>query len=193
MKQLSTLTLFLFTISCTEIKPREVTAYFSLDSLFDAQSNLLLSDDYRLQKSAVVNADTATALFIPDSLEWINEFQVFRDMNINKPALIGQYTPTIKPDPNSNLQILSYTAKSEELEVQQLNVYYLRQLENIKRITASSQERNSIFSAGKEAGIEFEKKDGQWKIKSFSLNGFQKMILQDSVLFVVKGTILNPK
>ena len=193
MRQVYFFFLSIITLSCGDIKPQKTDAYFSMDSLLDAQIEYLLANNLSLQKIAIANADTAEALISPDSLQWANEFEVLRALDINKPALIGRYELVKKPDPNSNLQLISYQAKSDELEVQQFDIYYLNNPQNIKWIKANSKEHNSIFTASKEAELEFDKSNGQWLLKSVSIRGFQKMILQDSVVFQVKGTILKSK
>lgn len=193
MRHLSLILFSILIVSCGDIKPQKASAYFSMDSLLDAQIEHLLANDFKLQKRAVANADTAKALISPDSLQWANEFEVLRGFDINKPALIGRYNLEEKPDPNSNLRLITYQAKSDELEVQQFDIYYLNQRDNIKWIKAKSREQNSIFSASKEVELEFDKSDGQWLLKHVLIKGYQKMILQDSVLFQVEGTILNSK
>ncbi len=189
MKNALIFLVLLTAISCSDIKPKSVTVYFSIDSLMNDQAALLIENEASLQKEAVANGDTAVSEMKPDSLSWANEFQIIRDLDINKPALIGQYRISEGEDNNSNLKILEYRAKNSALEVQTLEIYYLNKLENIKKIKVKALQSNSIFKSKKELEMKLDRIDGNLQIKEYRIHGFQKMILQDSVIFDVLGRV----
>lgn len=183
--------LVILCVSCGDIKPQETSAYFSIDSLLNSQTVILLEGQQKLQKLAIVNGDSATSILAPDSLEWANEFQLFRDLNVNEPALIGRYKISEREDLNSNLKVMSYQALEDELEIKSFDIYYLKNISDVKIITAQSKSKNSIFESEKNIRLEFDKENEDLQLKSYTSKGFQKMILQDSVVYEVRGKIIN--
>ncbi|QSE98115.1 hypothetical protein [Fulvivirga lutea] len=178
-------------VGCKEIAPRETSAYFSLDSLLNKQSELLQNEDVTLRKRAIVGNDTASNEIKLDSLGWANEFEFMRDLDINKPALIGRYNRKVVDDINSNLKVIDYSANEDNLRIRKFRIYYLDKPENIRIISAMSKESNSIFKSSKKIKLEFDEFDGQTVLTSYSLRGYQKMILQDSIVFKVDARLMH--
>ncbi|MEQ8926550.1 MAG: hypothetical protein RLO81_12095 [Fulvivirga sp.] len=181
--------IILFLVACKELTPRETSAYFSLDSLINEQSQILEKSRIKLKKRAIAGSDTAVSEITPDSLGWANEFQFIRDLDINKPALIGQYTKNVVDDPYSNLKVIDYSADEESLRIKNFRIYYLDNPDNIRIISALSSESNSIFQSSKKIKLEFDVLDGQTVLIAYALSGYQKMILQDSVKFKIDARL----
>lgn len=181
--------IFIGLFSCGEIKPQETSAYFSLDSLLHQQQSKLVSKNATLNKIVFASQDSALTSFVPDSLGWANEFQIIEELDINKPALVGRYSISKEKDKNSNLEILRYQAMDNSLEVEYFELYYLKELSDLKLIKAESSESNNIFKSSKSIEIELDHINGDLLLKSYSVKGYQKMILQDSVNFIIQGKI----
>ncbi len=185
------LLIFLATLSfsCADLKPKEVDLYFDIKSLLVEQAELLEVDKVELQKFAVVNSDTSTSTFIPDSLGWADEFQIIMDADINKPALRGQYSVSEIDDENSNLKIQVYKANKNELPIQSLKIYYLDNIEKLKRIEILQMESNSIFESTKNIILNIDEIKSQNRITDYTITGFQKMLLQDQVDFNITCSV----
>ena len=180
----------LLALACSDIEPKETSAYFSLDSLVDAQLNVLSKGSLSLEKTAYTLTDTSRVTFKPDSSQWADEMSLFRTFNINKPALIGQYSITERPDKKSNLMVQRYEANEEDMEVQLLELYYLEDLSDLKIIRSTMREDNAVFTSMKRIHLQFDKLGGTTKLKSYRIQGAQKMVLQDSASFVIKGRVI---
>jgi hypothetical protein len=189
MRPIIILLFALLTFSCADLKPKEVDLYFDIKSVLIDQSASLKQDNVELHKLAVVNGDSSSNSFVPDSLGWADEFQIISDADINKPALRRQYSISEQDDDNSNLKIQTYTAEKEDLVTQSLKIYYLDKIENLKKIEILQKQTNSIFKSTKTITIHFDEIQLESRIISYVIEGHQKMILQDRVDFNIKGSL----
>lgn len=189
MKATLFLLLAAISFSCADLKPKEVDLYFDLKSQLLEQAESLEEDKIELTKFAVVNGDSAASSFVPDSLGWADEFQIILDADINKPALRGQFTITKRDDDNSNLKIQEFKANSKDITVQYLRIYYLDEVEKIKKIEITQNESNSIFQSSKEIALHFDEIKGKNRLTDYNIKGYQKMLLQDRVDFDINCTL----
>ncbi|HNP18420.1 MAG TPA: hypothetical protein PKL31_08315 [Fulvivirga sp.] len=189
MKKLIYLCLAVGTIACSNIKSEKVAYYFSVDSLNRVQAQILLDNKAKLFKFAVVNGDTTTTTFTPDSLQWADEFQVFNHADINKPAMKGNYKISVYNDTQSNLKVKSYEAISKGTAVQSLQLYFLDNIEKLKKLEMVTHEKNSIYNSTKHLNMEFDEVKGGLRLTSYTITGYQKMILMDTVKFYLKGEL----
>lgn len=178
-----------FFSSCRKVQQIDSEQYFSVDQLVDEQIGLFLLQQSALDKLAIINNDSAQVALTPDSLAWNNEFQIIKAMDINKPALIGQYKVEQRDDPNSNLTILSYQARNKNLKIESLEIYYLNSIDNIKYIEIEGRQTNSIFELFKKVNLTFDKTNDKLMLEEYTVEGYQKMLLQDQVKFYIKGQI----
>ena len=111
------------------------------------------------------------------------------DADINKPALRGQYIISQLDDENSNLKIQEYTASSKDLAIQSFKIYYLDNIEKLKKIEIAQRESNSIFESSKNIVIHIDEIKQKNRITSYTIKGYQKMLLQDRVDFNVSCTV----
>jgi hypothetical protein len=183
----------LFVLAC---RPVENTGerYYNLDSLLQAQTQLLISTKASLTKSAYLGERKETKKFSPDSLGWIDEFGTLSELAlINKPIYRGMYSVTDEQDSKSNLRILSYAIKDKKekskIPVRDVRIYYLGSLDRIKRIEGSYNEENELYRGAHRLSIELQDVYNKTMITSYSIVGHQKMILADSVDFTIEGRI----
>src|SRR5690606_9563362 len=83
-----------------------------------------------------------------DRSAWANELDIFRRPGkMNEPASQDRYIVEHDiEDSRSNLKISSYTAKSEDLPVQFLRIYYDTEVKNIRKLEALYREKNALYS-----------------------------------------------
>lgn len=193
IKRLNIILIAIILSSCLKQSENMVVNYFNLDSMLVAQKDYLLQNKMRLDKWAFVDTDTAQNTYTPDSLGWKDELAFFNKMNINKPVLQGVYKESVENDINSNLKVKSFIPQQgADVEVQYLKLYYLKELNDLKKIEALYLENNPIYKSQRKFTLLFEEKSGQAVIDRFFVEGSQKMILKDSVKFKIEGNIINP-
>ncbi|MEQ8304370.1 MAG: hypothetical protein RIB47_13325 [Cyclobacteriaceae bacterium] len=180
------LLIFLGLLSCNEKREEgNVKKYFDIDSLINSQISMLSAARKSVQKYAKINLQGDSTLVTPDSAGWENELATFRHLDIiNKPIYKDAYTFSESKDPNSNLTVHTYRA-NRNIPIQELRIYYLNTLNNLKRLEAITSERNALFSTDRKMKIEF---DGILTL--YELSGIQKMILSDTVRFSIKSKVI---
>ncbi len=174
-------------IGCGDLKPAEVNLYFDLNDLLNQQIKTLSGSE--VHKMALVNSDTAITSLKLDSLGWADEFNIFREADINKPALRGLYELKEYNDTNSNLKVLEYQAINEAPVVRSLKLYYWNSIDKLKKIEASIVENNSIFDSEKQMKLTFDEINKQMILMNYYASGYQKMLFQDSVIFEINGKL----
>jgi hypothetical protein len=181
-------------ISCTQTEIRYKKSYFDFDSLVTQQVKSLAKSKWR--KISTLNKKADTVSIQPDSLQWSNELDAFRQLDaINKPVLKGNYTVEEKKDIHSNLTIRSFKLKITNREklkssVPFVDFYYFNQVSDLRRIVAVYEESNMLFSSRRQLSLEFEE-GTQKKLIGYKISGFQKMMLTDSVLLNIKSERVN--
>lgn len=160
-----------------------------LDSLVSRQSALLDERGFALEKNAAVNDKRQTTTLTPDSLGWSNELSVFRQLEvIERPSFRDHYVITETEDTNSNLRVLSLMADTSTVPVSYIRYYYLKTRSNVHRIEARYLETNPLYVSTRYLVLEFEESNGQRLIHRYSVEGYQKIMLADSVHFSITGT-----
>ena len=180
---------FLVLAACGGQQRTRISTYYNIDSLVSAQQQWLMTLEPLLNKTAHIDSDSSLSNFRPDSTQWANELDVFKKVDINKPTLDGLYTITVSDDTNSNLAVRTLSTDSREAEVKYLKLYYLDQLEKLKKIEALYIERNPIYASRREVTLVFDEVQNKRLLKRYKISGSQKMILQDTVKFEVDGQL----
>lgn len=182
-----------FAIGC---RPVENTGerYYNLDSLLQAQTQLLIATKASLTKSAWLGGVKETKKFSPDSIGWVEEFGTLSELAlINKPIYRGLYSVSDERDSKSNLRVLTYSVKeadkTNKAPVRNVMIYYLGSLDKIKRIVGVYQEANELYHGSHQLSIELQDIYNKTIITSYSIEGHQKMILADSVDFTIEGQV----
>lgn len=179
--------------SCDHTRSK-TSYYYALDSLLAGQSKLLSQSKASLTKEASLDRLKELKSYTPLSdSAWAHELDIFAELNdINKPANAGKYhTKKGVKDPNSNLLIYKIE-RAERAPVVFLNVYYLNNLSNIRKIEGFYYEESTLMKSSRQLAMEFQNINNKIVLTSYSITGGQKMLLGDSVQFSVTGTITLP-
>lgn len=163
--------------------------YFDLDSLVGAQISMLVAEQATLYKIAMLNSDRDSTRFSPDSLGWSHELNLVRAANFNKPVLWGLYEVETSKEPGHNLTVRTYTGP-KGVATPWLKLYYLDDLEHLKKIEGTHIHNNELLKSTRSFEVDFEDFDGRPKITHYQIKGAQKMIMQDSVNFIINGHII---
>lgn len=176
--------------SCSQ-QNEKITIYYPIDSLLNKQITFLTASKAKLLKEAEINGLQETNSFMPaDTTAWQHELDIFYALNtFNKPINLGSYTlRAALPDSTSNLLIRSFST-TKELPVKYFNVYYLDDLNNVKKIEALYSESTSLLTESRLLTLEFKDIYNKNILSHYSIKGGQKMFLGDSVQFLIRGTI----
>lgn len=172
---------------------KTTTTIFSVDSLVSAHTGYLRTANATLTKVAFIGNEKSEEKFKPDSLQWEEEMRIFRHLDvINKPVYRDVYRVTTSADKNSNLTVRRYAATVVDAPVTQFSIYYLDHLTRIKRVEARYEERNVMFSARRDLVLEFGEKERKPYLSAYSVKGGQKMLLGDTVQYIINGRISLP-
>jgi len=160
-----------------------------IEGLVEDQVELLSQGSRVLDKIADMNGEKSDSTFMPSKAGWASELEIFRELDlINKPANRDDYMiQDPLDDPHSNLHIRQIS--SNKAKVQFLKIYYRDSLNHLKRLEASLAEKNLLFGTRRNLSLEFDEEDGRPVLIRYSVSGYQKMILSDTVWFSMNGHI----
>ncbi len=187
------LLLFFFaTVGSSCSKPINTTAeLIAIDSLLDTQIERLSKQKPGLTKEVGVDKTVeSSVLEMKNSASWARELDVFRKINlVNSPVYVGKYkVEDHQPDINSNLAILSLST-DQQLPIRSLKLFFQGSHDKVRKLEATYFESNSIFSSTRNLTMEFQYFQGELMLSRYRIEGGQKMIFGDSVVYVVEGII----
>ncbi|HYG02591.1 MAG TPA: hypothetical protein VD927_09100 [Chryseosolibacter sp.] len=164
---------------------------YNIDSLLNAQVNFLTQSKAKLEKNAIIGDETERQVYTPaDSTAWSHELEIFRKLNeINKPVSRGSYLVDDGLfDPASNLTVKAFSAV-EDLPVKYVRISYSASVDKPRKIEALYDDRNQMYASGRLMTLEFHQIKDKSVLTSYSVEGGQKIILGDSVRYVIHGKI----
>ena len=179
----------LFLAACSP-EQKSNQKYFDFDRLIDDQVSELSQRKRVLDKMADMEGSKSDTTFLPSSEGWDKELEIFRALEkINKPAYRKAYSITDQvKDTRSNLLIRRYTAPSEPVPL--IEFYYQIEFSRLKKIEACLTEKNLLYSTQRVLKMEFEEgEEGHPLLIRYSMEGFQKMFLRDTVRLSMLGEI----
>lgn len=168
--------------------------YFDFDSLVTAQIKLVGLSNDSINKIAIIDGKTDVSQFMTDTAALKNELEIFRQLDvINKPLFKDAYSfEGDEKDAKSNLQVRTYRLKNSakvKSAVPYVRFFFLQDFQHLKKIESLFTESNSLYSSHRNLSMEFDDIGKTNKLKRFSISGFQKMILNDSVRFSIEGIV----
>ncbi len=178
--------------SCNHENLKYDKPYFDFDSLVHTQVQKLGEAKGTVIKKTFLNGKKDSTAFMPDTTQWKHELDSFQQLDvINKPMYKGNYLRTDLEDAHSNLLVRSYSAKIKSL-VPEVKFFYQEGFKKLKRIEAVFIQKNVLYSTSRKMTLEFDEQHGATMISAYRVQGFQKMILSDSVKFTIEGRLTYP-
>jgi hypothetical protein len=165
---------------------------YNIDSLVLSQVQYLSDKKATLHKSAIIGLQQDDSVFTPeDTLAWKNELDIFRQLDvINKPInRDGYIIDDDLFDPSSNLTVKAFSA-IENLPVRYLRIFYQESIHKPRKVEALYDDKNALYKSGRILLMEFHQIDNKTILTSYSISGGQKMIMADTVTFLIKGKIV---
>jgi hypothetical protein len=168
-----------------------IQEYYNLDSLLSMQIIRLTDNNARLYKRATVNGSAEETQMQPDSTGWARELALFREADLNKPAFSKAYSVTkAQKDTRSNLLFDKFTpVNNDELRIRSIQIYYLNDLSNIRKIEIVKKEENELFYSSLHMALNFGQLKKEVVLQSYVVNGLQKLRLKDTVSYTVEARI----
>ena len=144
-----------------------------------------------LQKIGNMDGEQDTTLLSGlDSAQWNRELQLFSSANFNKSIYRDLYEQKESADQNSNLTVRTYTyTGTKKVPVVSMEIRYLDDPSNWHGVKIKYRESNRGFQAHRDLEMNFEDMRGKYRLKDYSVNGFQKILGQDTVKFSIVGTL----
>lgn len=176
--------------SC-DVKNKQSSGYYPIDSLLDAQIGTLLKSRAKLTKQSSMSGLNSVNEYTPtDSASWEKELAILGEIDaINRPTSKGLYkVDKALTDPGSNLKVDVFTA-TENLPVHSLRIYYQNEPAQIRRIEAILEEENALYTSVKNLDLEFQDIDQLLVLTGYTIEGSQKMYLKDSVQYKIAVAI----
>ncbi len=167
-------------LSCSTT-PRAVVGseYLDLDSLLAEEISWLAQQGVALQKKVVLGDSVQVAELEGDSTVLTRELEIFLAINPAQPKYRNAFE-TQKQGAREE-----YTKVDVTGELQSFTVLYDGSA--LDRVTGIVYEETAIYTAFREFAIDFE----TGHIASFSVKGYQKMILSDTVFFSAVTNVID--
>jgi len=177
-------------LACKAPDQERITLQFNCDGLIDSQIKWLAHNASVKKFTTVGNFNEATEMS-QNQVDWKTELELFRALaNINKPIYRNTYSISVAPDPKSNLTIKSWLANGHA-PIRSLKVYYLERPDEIKKIEATLEEKNFIFTSTKIIDMEFNVMSEIPKLERYKISGVQQFLFDKPNPFSVVGDVLE--
>jgi maltodextrin utilization protein YvdJ len=160
--------------------------YFDLASFVQKQIDLLSHQSLWVEKK--IYLDGRRQEISTDSINWTKELALFREADLNSPSLVSSYD--IKEDKQA--RTLSYLAKEDRLKVREIQLVLggdgsIENI-NIEEVKIVYAENNPLYEISRKMSMKI--KNGQ--LYAYTIQGFQKVVLKDSMVYEING-VIKPK
>ncbi|NJM93291.1 MAG: hypothetical protein HC842_00315 [Cytophagales bacterium] len=174
--------LVLLSAACSQPKTEQAKtppAYFALNSYLDQNLRCLAGQNLTLRKATVLNGAREQKTFSADSATWAAELAPLRRADLSAPALRDAYNQY----DSAGWNVYQAKATAGKVKIKWLRLQ-LNDTGKLLAMDALEQERNLLFYS--ERRIELRSDAGHCPaLWSYRVQGKQKMIFQDSLLFDV--------
>ncbi|EAY28453.1 hypothetical protein M23134_04016 [Microscilla marina ATCC 23134] len=156
--------------------------YFDLKGFVQTQITWLNQQQPKVKKQVRNEGKLVTKTLAIKN--WEKELRMFINADINKAALIGTYDIVKKG------KIIKYTTKEEKNSVKEMTV----ELGNDKKVAKSVKiivgNDNALFASGTKLIIQCQNKGNDYRITTYTIDGFQKIIMRDKRPYFIHAKVL---
>ncbi len=125
----------------TSTSSQQQPDYFSLINYFENQKSLLEQENFRIKKYTSFNRELDSS--IVDRPDWEKEFELFKDLDLNKPAFRNSFnTDTVQSD---TLKMVQYTSNDQHTKVKFLEIVFYKN--EVTQIHLHAESDNFVFSS----------------------------------------------
>lgn len=178
----------LLILGCSKVQTGSTRSFYNIDSLISFQVRHL-KGRYELNKFVTIDGREEHTRFVPDSLQWARELDLFRQLDqVNKAAYRDAYDVRERRDPNSNLTVREMKLRPGTVApVSEIEFYYLNDPDDLRKISAVVTTGNPLYTKEESYVLEFEAVNGIHLVHRYRIEGTQKMVMDDVVHFVIAG------
>ena len=176
--------------ACGSRRNNTTNEIFNLDQFITGQVEYLAKNQAELEKQSGFGDTEEIVTLRHDSAAWAKELSLFRTADIHKPGLRSFYE---QEEYESGGDLVTEYELSDSTQSETINLRIIRSKEtgNIVKIEALQHTRNPIYNSRRKLMMKFlPARDIEVRLDSFSVTGFQKMVIQDSVTYQSSGKIL---
>ncbi|MBR9997915.1 MAG: hypothetical protein KFF73_03040 [Cyclobacteriaceae bacterium] len=191
-KLLFLLWLILFLNACHQGEDSHPESVFDLEGFINSQVVSLSMSEHQLKKRTGIGSNAEILMLVPDSTGWQKELSIFKTAAIHKPGLRDFYSKNVIDSGENEIEeyFLKDTSQSETIF---LRVVKEKKSSLVRLIEAGQHTDNPIYNSGRDLFLKFLPVDkDNVLLDSFAVSGYQKMVLQDSVIYFTGGKIIMP-
>jgi hypothetical protein len=159
------------------------TNVFDASAFVEKQLTSLQRDLPVIHKSIEYNSQKDQLTYTPDSTFWRKELQILADLNINKPTFKELFT--VDTVLQEGRQIITYTASTENSEVQNMHLSYMNNALTLIEIDTKTEK--NLFNNNRKLTYSI-KAD---KLAAYSIKGSKKVVLTDEVPYHISVDIIR--
>jgi hypothetical protein len=166
---------------------QQIKTYFDTKTFVDQQVVLLTKQKPTVQKT--VRLDQANQVQQTDSIDWNRELELFRQLDLNKPAFRSSYT-TARPDSLT----VQYRLKpgEKQMTVQLLTVRLDAATRQPAQISATLHAQNPLYQSERRILLDCgPTKTRQWRVAHYRVEGFRQLTFFSRNEFSIDGRITN--
>ncbi|MDZ7605189.1 MAG: hypothetical protein U5K79_06290 [Cyclobacteriaceae bacterium] len=174
-----------------DVKAPKIQSYYDIEGLIDGQIVLLDSVNPSFLKAAVVDGKEEHFQGKIANGEWKGELQILRGYDLNKPTLSDRYTTLETGD--SSQKIVRYISKSPGTTlIDTLTLTFDNSRKKPLKIHAHTHSANSLFESGQTADVVFSVMDDDIIMKSYHIEGWQKLFGKAASHYSISSTLELP-
>lgn len=181
--------LVVFAVACAP-KPKEgkllAGEYFALDQVIETEIKELTSAKAGLYKQVELDNKKEEMLLLPSQLKWENELALFKGINLNKPAWQGFIAAETTQVAGGEMVV--YTASKKDIPFRKVTMLFNNN-HTLDSLAVSVETENEITHTVRTLTAAWDNTDANHHLKKYSINGFQKVLLKDTLFYNVKGDI----
>jgi len=165
-------------MACQKLNPRQIVApeYPDFNLLFNEQVQKLATS--QLNKKIVLDDAVEERTFTMDTSLWKKELSFLKEINPNRPEFIGSFQKEESPEHIFLKLKAGETGAIEEIYLKKIGSTYTI-------LDATFHENKDLYTYHKKIEVSF--KDGL--ISSYEINGYQKVLMKDTLRFRIIGNI----
>lgn len=158
--------------------------YFDVVRFVEGQTTWLEKEKPGAVKTVSENQE-ATETKKVKNLDWPDELETFRELDINKPAFRNAYAVTREQDQNTGITTITYRLKPGY----DGNVQYLSVTSNadgqVLWVRGLQQSENILLKSQRELELQCDTKNGATRVISYTIRGYQKPIIFSALHYTI--------
>jgi len=173
--------------SLIEKRQKKSNEFYDINGLIDKQVKLLDSISPSLYKEAVINGQEDDTKVMIDDSTWIAELNIFRTLDLNNSKLTDNFQKRV--DSTSTQKAVRWISKVPFETAVDTLVVIVKHDEHPHMISASLSSQNTLFKSKKNIQLHFTERNQLALLSSYSIEGWQKMMSQDTTYFQIQAYI----